>query len=1363
MFMRRGDMKAAALLAVTVVVMIASIAMLASASPAAGDQQPSALQPSALYEVYINSGGGAYTDTLGNRWAADRAYSAGSWGYVGGGAATYGYAIAGTNDDPLYQSMRYWSSTTGTYRFDDAPPGVYEVDLRFAELTQGAWGKRSMDVEIQGVRFLASMDIWSAAGLQTAYDWTFVVTVTSGPLTIDFIPHLGSNPYGATNQSIVNAVHVRQLDTYTPPPSAPYPRIGVGVNWAFGDVYNYNVGQLHLGWYATWSLRLNPPRPNGIEFVQLIDTSGVVSTTYDWTIVGNVIDRNPGSTFIVGNEVEANFQGNHTPAQYAGLYSAFYHYIKGRDPTARVGLGGIVMVSEARLRWLQGVLDAYAATHNGARMPMDFWTIHEQILGGSEYPNNWPVGIGAPRAGENEYHSWECNKSGGPDDVRQFKNDVIRFRQWMNEKGYRETPLWISEYGVLSGDSYNCTQKAIGQYLVQTMEWLNTATDASIGLPDDENRLVQRWLWYSMNDQPYNKDTGQGFSGALYYHGSPSYPGAMTGVGRAMRDWVNAITPPGPTPTPTETRTPTVTPTPTSTRTPLPPGNGVLQGAVQLQGRGAPPSALWTVPLTVGLFLPGDNLPAYQFATTTDDTGSFSVPAASTPGVWPSSYNVKVKNPQMLQAGASGLEIVADAPTVYDFGVLKGGDANNDNQVSLADVSILASTYGKSEGEAGYDARADFTGDTKVELADVSIIAANYNRTGVNVAAESQVQAAVGPGLAAAPAVRLVVVPGSQNVTVGQSFSVDFRVNVTSGLADTVSFAATYDPALLQALTVTCSGSPFADFQTCTAGGGTASFTGAIFAPKTPMGPGDYFLMRVTFRALAVSAGTQVQYTAGQACYIGSCAPASPRTPGQFVITNPPTPTRTVTPGGPTPTPTPTPPPLNIGVNAGGPAYTDRQGFTWQADQAYTPGSWGYIGGVGQTYSASNPIANTEDDPLYQTEHWGMSQYAFDVAPGVYSVTLKFAEIYYATMVGGRVFDVKAEGFTVISGLDVLREAGRYAALDRSFLVPVDDWQLNLEFSALAGSAKVNAIRVAYVGGGPATATPTATATATSPAATATPTVTATATATARPKDPYEPNETFEQATPMQPGTDYLGYIESEQDVDVYAFTVSDPNGFIWASLTDLPADYDLFLYAPDRSLLAWSTYAGLTPEYILNQPVDGTVGQYYLRVVGYARAMNSEAPYRLRLELRSATPTVTPTRTATGTATATRTPTATATRQPLDPNEPNDTFEQATALTAGVPMLGYIDSASDVDYYRLTVPAGGKQIAVSLTLLPADYDLYLADSGCNVVAMSRYGGTANEFIFYTAPAAGTYYIYVAGFNHAYNPSATYRLLAQVN
>jgi hypothetical protein len=1354
--------------------------VVAAPLPAAGQTSRSA-DLDAAFELRVNAGGGAVTDANGKLWLADQAYTPGvtTWGYTGGAPYTRTVAISGTAaaNWPLYQVYRGWrgldrgAPVTGTYTFE-LPNGVYEVDLRFAEIYQlfspPNWGQRYFDVAIEGVPYLCMVDLWSAVGTTpTPYDWTFPVTVTDGKLNLSFISHPGNAPGSpGLNQSFVSAIHITELPGYSRPPLAAYPRIGLGVNFAFGDITDYDVAGLHLGWYATWSLRPVPPRPNGIDFVQLIDTRGFNAATYNWGTLNTVIQSSPGSTFLIGNEQEATFQGNHTPAQYAQIYNTFYNYIKSRDPSAQIAVGGVVQASDARLRWLDMVLNAYTTTY-GIPMPVDIWTIHDQTLGGSE-TNHWPVGL--PTGTSAEYHPWVCGQANSFNDVNRFKNHVTAFRTWMKSQGYQNKPLWISEYGVLTGEHYGCTQQMIGAYLVETMEWMNNVTSASIGQPGDDYKLVQRWLWYSMNDQPFNPDTNQGFAGALCYHGCRQYPGALTAVGRAFRNWVNAITPPGPT------RTPTATATPTATRTPLPAGNGVLQGSVQLQGRGAPPSALWTVPLTVGLFLPGDNLPAYQFATTTDTSGAFVVPAESTPGVWQASYDVKVKNPQMLQAAGNGLAFSDAAPAVRDFGLLRAGDANNDNRINSLDYALLSGAYLRSQGQAGFNPAADFNGSGTINSQDYALLSSNYLGTGTAGVASSASDAIAEPSGGNAQLDGSAVIrfnPATYNMIVNQSGQIEIRINHTAVVTQENLVAAdiefTFDPTYIQILDATAA----AGWTRITydVNNTTGRCQVSVGLPLGTAGvTGDRAVVIVSLRSKATTAGTPLVFASSTLVSQWNGLQADlTKSSGNVAITNPPTPTRTPTicAGCPTNTPTPTPPPLNIGVNAGGAAYTDSAGQLWQADKQYVTGSWGFIGGVGQTYSAANPIEGTIDDTLYQSEHYGMTQYAFDVSPGTYSVTLKFAEIYYSTAVGGRIFSVKAEGATVVSNLDILKEYGRYVAHDRSFFVTVSDYQLNLEFTASVGAAKVNAIRIAFVGGGEATPTPTATQTSAPGAtatytATATPTQTRTPTATATPRDPYEPNDTIEQATQMTAGRDYLGYIESGQDIDYYAFSVTDGNALIWASLTDLPADYDLFLHRPDRSLAAWSNYGGNTPEYILNEPVGGLTGVWYLRVVGYDRGYNLNTPYRLRLEVRTATATPTPTRTQTGTATPTRTPTATATRLPLDQFEPNNTFDQATLVTAGAVVFAYMDSAVDADYYKLSVQAGGR-LALSLTQLPADYDLYLADPTRNVVAMSRYGGTANEYLFYTAPSAGTYYIYVVGFNHAYEPAVPYRLIIQVN
>jgi hypothetical protein len=133
-------------------------------------------------------------------------------------------------------------------------------------------------------------------------------------------------------------------------------------------------------------------------------------------------------------------------------------------------------------------------------------------------------------------------------------------------------------------------------------------------------------------------------------------------------------------------------------------------------------------------------------------------------------------------------------------------------------------------------------------------------------------------------------------------------------------------------------------------------------------------------------------------------------------------------------------------VNAGGPDYTDAAGQVYLADRIYSAGGFGYAGGAAK--STTKAINGTVDDPLFQTYRQGSFDYKFDGLPaGNYDVTLSFEEPK-ATTVGGRVFDISAEGVVVVDDLDIhLSAPGRFNAHERIVRVTVNDGQLNLVFT----------------------------------------------------------------------------------------------------------------------------------------------------------------------------------------------------------------------------------------------------------------------------------------------------------------------------
>ena len=154
------------------------------------------------YFVGVNAGDGPYTDTAGETWFADQRYAAGSWGYMNKSSrvSTTRKAISGTDDDKLYQSFR---QSPTEYRFDLPAAGIYEIEVRFAELAKRSAGTRLFDViaELNDI-LLPAHDIVYEVGSFTADSHVFYLAVTDGQLNLRFVERRG---YAAP---IVNAIRV---------------------------------------------------------------------------------------------------------------------------------------------------------------------------------------------------------------------------------------------------------------------------------------------------------------------------------------------------------------------------------------------------------------------------------------------------------------------------------------------------------------------------------------------------------------------------------------------------------------------------------------------------------------------------------------------------------------------------------------------------------------------------------------------------------------------------------------------------------------------------------------------------------------------------------------------------------------------------------------------------------------------------------------------------------------------------------------------------------------------------------------------------------------------------------------------------
>lgn len=110
------------------------------------------------------------------------------------------------------------------------------------------------------------------------------------------------------------------------------------------------------------------------------------------------------------------------------------------------------------------------------------------------------------------------------------------------------------------------------------------------------------------------------------------------------------------------------------------------------------------------------------------------------------------------------------------------------------------------------------------------------------------------------------------------------------------------------------------------------------------------------------------------------------------------------------------------------------------------------------------------------------------------------------------------------------------------------------------------------------------------------------------------------------------------------------------------------------------------------------------------------------------------------------------------DANEPNETRTAGKTINTNVDIPGLISSTTDNDYFKFTTTSPNTYIQVTLTNLPADYDLRLYNSSGSTLSTSQLGGTSSETIKRNTTSAGTYYLRVWGYNGAYSTTQCYNL-----
>ena len=114
------------------------------------------------------------------------------------------------------------------------------------------------------------------------------------------------------------------------------------------------------------------------------------------------------------------------------------------------------------------------------------------------------------------------------------------------------------------------------------------------------------------------------------------------------------------------------------------------------------------------------------------------------------------------------------------------------------------------------------------------------------------------------------------------------------------------------------------------------------------------------------------------------------------------------------------------------------------------------------------------------------------------------------------------------------------------------------------------------------------------------------------------------------------------------------------------------------------------------------------------------------------------------------------------DNYETNNTKSTSKTMPVGTTINALISTTTDVDWFKFTTTSSKKNVKVTMTSLPADYDMKLYKNN-SLVAISENDGTNDEQCISNNSSTGTFYVYIYGWNGAKDAADCYNLLAQTS
>jgi beta-galactosidase len=166
---------------------------------------------------------------------------------------------------------------------------------------------------------------------------------------------------------------------------------------------------------------------------------------------------------------------------------------------------------------------------------------------------------------------------------------------------------------------------------------------------------------------------------------------------------------------------------------------------------------------------------------------------------------------------------------------------------------------------------------------------------------------------------------------------------------------------------------------------------------------------------------------------------------------------------------------LNFDVGQSRTFFTDtKSGEQWLPGKKYSKGSWGFVDGEvwnkwpspswnGIREGIHKPIANTNNETLYQTFVEGLTAWKADLPDGRYRVKLLLCEPFTPAQRNNvdRMMDISLNGELLMANLNLEKNYGVLSAVDLEKELTIKNGKgLNIEFSATSGKTILNGISI---------------------------------------------------------------------------------------------------------------------------------------------------------------------------------------------------------------------------------------------------------------------------------------------------------------